>query len=550
MKREFIIILLLLIICIPAVKALLQPGGFTSQDMTHHVIRQINMDQLLSEGQFPPRWSGDLNKGFGYPVFLFNYPLPPLIGEIFVKIDFGYVGSVKGVLFLSIIISTLGMYLFLRSLLGSKLSAFLGAVFFLYAPIRFIFIYVSAAVGAALAMAFIPFIFWAIAILDKKPKLGILVGSISLAGLILSHNVTTLIFMPAIIGFGILRSKGNLSYLRYLSYLGLLGVGLAAFFWLPAILEKQYIRWDLIFGNFYKDYFPSFGQLFHSPWGYGLDHPGTDQDGMSFQIGLAQILVILLCCGLVIVRKVKEVRVIGGFALIFFLLAIFLTQEISLPIWEHLPLLNMVQFPWRFLSLACFAAAISAGLLVKYLPFRKIAFVFLLIIVLYANRNHLNINQVFNPGVGYYLDQKPTTTSFDEDLPLWAVPPKTDAKGKLEFVEGSGQINVLENKSVKVKAQINTTTSGQLRLNQLYFPGWQLSLDEKPIRFDYQQKDQNQGLPVFQIPAGSHTFLAEFRDTWDRSLGNWISIISLIIWVGLLINPYVKAQMSNVKTRT
>ena len=71
-----IIILLLLLVSFPAVRALLQPGCFTSHDLTHHVIRQISMDRLLSEGQFPPRWSAELNNGYGYPVFLFNYPLP------------------------------------------------------------------------------------------------------------------------------------------------------------------------------------------------------------------------------------------------------------------------------------------------------------------------------------------------------------------------------------------------------------------------------------------------------------------------------------------
>lgn len=127
MKKEFLLICLLLTLSFPALRALLQPGGFTSHDLTHHVIRQISMDKLLSEGQFPPRWSGELNEGFGYPVFLFNYPLPALVGEVFHKIGLGFVDSVKAVLFSSMILSLLGMYLFLRSLLKDNLTAFLGS---------------------------------------------------------------------------------------------------------------------------------------------------------------------------------------------------------------------------------------------------------------------------------------------------------------------------------------------------------------------------------------------------------------------------------------
>ncbi|MBI2334647.1 hypothetical protein HYU96_02500 [Candidatus Daviesbacteria bacterium] len=147
-----LVYLLLLLLTFPAVRALFAPGGFTSHDLTHHVIRQISMDKLLSEGQFPPRWSGELNNGYGYPVFLFNYPLPAMVGEVFHKLGLGYVDSVKAVLLSSMLISVIGMYLFLYALLGSKLAAFLGAMFYLYAPLRFLNVYVSAAVGSALAL--------------------------------------------------------------------------------------------------------------------------------------------------------------------------------------------------------------------------------------------------------------------------------------------------------------------------------------------------------------------------------------------------------------
>ncbi|MFH1535939.1 MAG: hypothetical protein ABIC96_02650, partial [Patescibacteria group bacterium] len=138
MKKEILIIFLLLLISFPAVKSLLLPGGFTSHDLTHHVIRQISMDKLLSEGQFPPRWSGDLNNSYGYPVFLFNYPMPALLGEVFHKLGLGFVDSVKAVFLVSMVMSVLGMYLFLKSLLGLRSAAFLGATFYLYAPIRFL----------------------------------------------------------------------------------------------------------------------------------------------------------------------------------------------------------------------------------------------------------------------------------------------------------------------------------------------------------------------------------------------------------------------------
>lgn len=511
MKREIIVILLLLIISFPAVKALLQPGGYTSHDLTHHVIRQISMDKLLSEGQFPPRWSGELNNGYGYPVFLFNYPLPALIGQVFHKLGLGFVDSVKAVLFSSMILSVLGMYLFLNNLLKSRLAAFLGAVFYLYAPIRFLTVYVSAAVGSALALGILPFVFWAIL------RRSTLIGSISLAALILAHNVTALIFAPVILVFSLIRRP-------FVILMLLFGLGLSAWFWMPALLEKPYTRFDLIFGKFYQDQFPSLWQLIRSPWGYGLSHPQKPEPGdMSYQLGLIHIgvMVVYSLWYLVYGRKGQHKR-LGLFVLISFWLSILLMLEISLPVWESLPFLSLVQFPLRFSAVAVFSASLAAALLVKYLPFKKVVFILLLGLVLYANRNHWHINQVFNPGEDYYLNLKTTSTTYGEHLPKWGRIMEKGSSGKLEFVEGAGKIKVIKDQSAYVLAEVEASSAGQLRFNQFYFPGWEIRVDGKNIVESY-------GLPVFDIDQGKHLVLAEFKNTPVRDIANSISIITVIM---------------------
>lgn len=293
MKKELIVILFLFIISFPAIKELLKPGGFTSHDMTHHMVRQISMDKLLSEGQFPPRWSADLNNGYGYPVFLFNYPLPALLGEIFHKLGLNYLYSVKAVLITSMILSVLGMYLFLRSYLSLKLAAFLGAIFYLYAPIRFLNVYVSAAAGSALAAGIIPFVFLSLILIKKGKKRAVLTGALSLAGLILAHNVSTLIFAPVLLVFimFLVWRVRDIRAIRDVGVMFLLGLGISAWFWMPAIFESQYIK----FGEIYKDQFVTLNQLIYSPWGYGLSHPQNPESGdMSYQLGLIHIGVIMV----------------------------------------------------------------------------------------------------------------------------------------------------------------------------------------------------------------------------------------------------------------
>lgn len=544
--KELLVILLLLLFTIPAVKSLFIPGGFTSHDMTHHIVRQISMDKLLSEGQFPPRWSADLNNGYGYPVFLFNYPLPALVGEIFHKLGLGFVDSVKSVLFFSMIISILGMYLFLRSLLGSKLAAFLGAVFYLYAPLRFLTVYVSAALGSALALGILPFVFWSLLEIKNGKKWATLVGALSFAGLILAHNVTALIFTPVILVFAwVIKGRRKI---KEIGVMFLLGLGLSAWFWIPALFEKQYTRFDLIFGNFYKDQFISLWQLLRSPWGYGLSHPQNPGLGdMSYQLGIVHILVmVLLIPALWFFRKIREVKIIGGFVLASFLVSIFLMLKISEPVWQNMPFLNLIQFPLRFQAISVCSASIAAALLTKYLPFKRMIFVMLLVLVIYANRNHWHINEVFNPGENYYLKLKTTSTSFGEHLPKWGKIAEKASPNKLEFVEGLGEIKVIKDQSAQVLVEVETEVVGKLRFNQFYFPGWEIKIDNKLISFNYLFDIESYGLPVFDIEKGKHIIKAEFKNTPVRNLGDGMSLTSLILWIGILI----KTGLLNLRRHT
>ncbi len=549
-SKEILVIFLLLLISFPAVRSLLLPGGFTSHDLTHHVLRQIDMDRLLSEGQFPPRWSGDLNKGYGYPLFIFNYPLPPLIGEAFHKIGFNFLDSVKAVLFLSFVMSTLGMYLFLKSLFNSYLSAFLGAIFYLYAPIHLIVVYVSGSPGASMGLVFPPFMLWAIVKLyQAKSKKFLLIGSFSFAGMILSHNISAFIFMPVILAFVIVlklteKKRENQNFLRDVVLMFLFGLGLSAFFWLPAIAEKQYIRYDALMQRIYLDQFPTLSQIIYSPWGYGLSHPKSPAGGMSYQVGLAHLAVMVLLSALLWkMRKIKTFLIIGIFAILSFLISVFFMLEISLPLWDRLPFLPYIQFPVRLLAVSTFSASIIAGLLVRYFPLKKTLFLLLLLLVLYANRNHLGINQKYDPGEQYYLSLKTSATSFDEDLPIWVNKLITDVStAKFSFLSGGGKVEVLENKSARVLARMEATTSARVRFNQYYFPGWEIKVDEKKINFSYSAPENN-GMPVFDIEKGSHLIKAEFRNTPLRNLADIISLASVVLWLALLCKLLLKSLL-------
>ena len=549
--KDLLVVLLLLLFTVPAVRELFVPGGFTSHDLTHHVLRQISMDKLLSEGQFPPRWSGELNNGFGYPVFLFNYPLPALTGEVFHKIGLDFVDSVKAVLVLSFFTSGVGMYLFLKALANSKLAAFLGSIFYIYAPIRFLIVYVSGTAGFALGAALVPFLFWAITKLSQNTSFWyILAGSLSLVALITAHNVTTIIFTPAVLGLSglmVWRSKERLATSRNLGMMFLLGLGLSAWFWLPATFEKSLLRYDEVMGRFWADQYPTFDQLIRSPWGYGFAKPKGEPDGISFQIGLIHLAILVCSMGYLVYRRKSKDLDLWLFSIGAFFLSIFLMLEISLPLWDYIPFLGFVQFPYRFLILSVFASSLTVALLIKWLPWKWPIFILLLFLVIYANRNHWRINETFNPPEEYYLTQKPTTSTYGEHLPKWGKIASREAQGKLEIVGGAGKVAITKDYSDEVEGAVEVKEEAILRLNQYYFPGWVVEVDGKEVKINYLVDGESYGLQLFDIGLGRHLVEAKFINTPIRNLADSISLISLIICGTMILWKLLPQSLLKIK---
>ena len=514
MKRDLIAIFLLIILSVPAIKDLFRPGAYTSHDLTHHIVRTINMDQLLSQGQFPPRWSDALNYGYGYPLFLFNYPLPSIVAVGFHHLGFDYIWSVKLTFALSMTLSAVFAYILFTYLWRNRRAGFVSSLFFVYAPIRFLNVYVSATFGNAVAFMFVPLIFYALAKAGRgeATKLSNIAGGLSLAGLMLSHNIMALMFLPIIGLFFLLHAN------RYSLLTITLGLGLSAWFWLPATLEKSLLRYDTTLVGFYKTHFPSLKQLFRSPWGYGFSHPGTELDDMSFQIGLAHILVVFL--SLILLTKTKH-KLLPGFFLIIFFTSIFFMLSVSEPLWKTIPLLSYLQMPWRLLAVSIFAASALAGFVTRKFPS---AAIFLGVLVITANRNHWHINQIFDPGENYYLNINNTTTMASEHLPKGAdkfdnFPPATS---KLAF---DSNVTYAQNNAFSLTASITATQDSQLKFNQIYFPGWQYWLDGQNTIPTY---SPSRPLPTFTIPAGTHTFAARFSRTPIRAGADIISLVSLL----------------------
>lgn len=528
---------------------------FVSDYFSHHddvqIIRLHQMDKCIKDGQLPCRWVPDLGGLYGYPLFNYYAPLPYYYGEIFYLLTGSLIISAKIMFATSFVGSFIFMYLLGRKLWG-EMGGSLSAVFYSFAPYHAVDFYVRGAMGELWGLMFFPAIIWAILRLyEKRNVLNTVLLSILTSFLMISHNLSTMVFMPfAIIFTGVLLlHKKNLFFLWTSMAAFVLAVAMSSFYLLPALLEKDLVHVDTTtVGYFsYTEHFKGLKKvLFDREWGWGgsiREVPGGEKDGMSFQVGWIHLLGFLIALGFTIkyFKKEKFTFKILTLLTIAFVISIFMIHPRSQFIWDLVKPLKYLQFPWRFLMLTIFVTSLGAGAIfvfVKNHKYEKVFWYLLVIMVVLFNFSYFRPEKFISTSdqellTGENWDKQIKRSIYDY-LPIYAKePPRDLATVRYQILTGDITITDFKEGSNWIKFKADAKTHSIVRLSQYYFPDWKITIDGKEVPIDY--KNNTLGLMTFIIGAGEHTVEARLYDTQIRTLGNFISSLGFGVIVLLIL---------------
>ena len=515
-------------------KDLLEPYFFRSHDAFYHVIRLSQFHQALIAGQFPVRWAPTLLNGIGYPLFVVGYKLPYYIAELFHLLGASTFTAIKLVFFTSILASALTSYALFKEWSKSQLSAITGSVFFTLAPYRLANVFERGAIGESVAYIFVPLLFLGIHKIITKSSITLF--TVALSGLILSHPLILIIFFPVAAAYIFVFSRhiGKDSLLMFSGVL--ISIGLTSFQTLPIIYERKFMKLDQNLLTAYLGHFKSPYQLFRIPT-QGINI------GTRFQIGVTHILIVFFSFISFINAKSLKKRLRLGFFLILFFLAVFFVTQYSIGVWNTITPLTFILHPWRFLGLAAFASASLAVILLNFSSHLKILVSLIFIsTVIYTNRHYTKVDQFINPNLPQEILTGNGTTNNEFDPVDFSPESVLFAQPAVESLEPEIEINSYERQPYGLKALITAKESGNIKLGILYFPGWQVKLDDHLIPINTKFITTNQGkikdlrgLIVVEVPAGTHTLKANFTETPLRRAGNTISLFTLVILLTLLV---------------
>ena len=511
--------ILILLLSIPAVWALFVHGYFGASDDLH-IGWLYEMHRTLSLGQFPPRFVPDLSFGFGYPLFDFVFPLPFYIGEIFYKLGFSLVDSVKAVFLISVPVSMYFMYKFLKEH-TSGILAMAGAVLYVYTPYRATDIYVRGAIGEIFAFIFPPLIAYSVSKISKtgeKKWIGLL--GIGIAGLILSHDIMAYMFVP-FLALLVLFFRKNI--LRSV-YGFILGLSISLYFWLPAIVESKLMKYGT--GNFnFIDHFPTLKQLITPYFGYGASVPGP-YDGMSFFMGAVNIILIIA-----VIIFVKKAKPIIYWSLLAIAVSVLLMNFRSTFLWDKIPYLPYFQFPWRFLSLTTFATSILVVIFTD-VKFSKYIGLLIILFAIILNFTDYKPHDFLGRTDAYYLDRYiPYPTASKAYLQTQEEYLRLPANTEIRPSKESPNINLGST------FEVNTTIPKVVDYDKYYFPGWIVKIDGKDVKVS---AGKPYGQIEFTVPQGKHTVSVIFKETSFRSILDIISLLSLAFALVVLFKPSKK----------
>lgn len=500
-----------------------------------HLPRMAAYYKALQDGQIPVRWAGDLNFGYGLPLFNFIYQFPYIISSLFLFLGFGLVFSFKLTLLTSFLFSGVFMFLFAKRFFNDTQKALLVTVFYQFAPFRLVELLIRGSLGEVYTYTFLPFLLYGLYSFSQERKFkNFLIAAVGGTLLILSHNAISLSFFAVSFLFLLFFSKDIKSFF-WSVFSQISGLFLAAFYWIPAIFEHKYTYGDLFMKDLYKSYFPPFLNFFI---------PNITNDsrlqtgGISVQFGLFQVIAVIIAIFLLLRRRknADSKKIIFGLFLVT--LSLFFMQPVSIFMWQHMSLLRQFQFPWRLLSVVVLGTSLLS---ISYFSIKqfngKIIYRVLIVIVILSTIFYWKPNLGYDKiDESYYWNFPLNTTYFGETDVIWSAgPAKKYPKQRVEIIGGKGAVENFQKNSYSQSFKLTAQNEVQLVDHIQYFPGWRVYVDNKMVPIEFQDPNWR-GEITFRIPKGEHNISVIFKESAIRFVADSISAASVVL---LMVFPLV-----------
>jgi uncharacterized membrane protein len=537
-------------------------GNATGHDFQYHAASWLDAASQWKEGIVYPRWTEWANYGFGEPRFIFYPPNSWMLGAA--------LGSVVPwnrvpMVFILLVQTFAGLSAFAlaRRVLPERAALFCAACY-AASPYALLNVYMRSDFAELLADAFLPLLFIAAfqicELLGSRQALCEAALRRATAGFAVMFALIWLSNAPAgviasystaiLFGFTALKRK-VWRPLRYGATGLVLGFCLAGFYLLPAAYEQ---RWVNIAQALSAGLLPSENFLYTVI---------NDPEHTLFNwiaSTIAVLLIIFSGVGALAGRPRDEEgsgtlsRKLWHGLLLLAGLATLLMLRFTSPLWQLLPKLRFVQFPWRWMSLLCVSFAIFLG---SAMGRKRRGWIWAVVTFALIG------------GTGVVLVQRGWWDTQDIPALRAAITDGTGFDGTDEYDPAGDDHTNIPTKSPEAlvmdtdsipgpntrptihvdrwapedkEVSVNSREPFFLGLRLLNYPAWRAEVNGAVVTprggDDYNQM-------IVPVPAGESHVRVRFVRTWDRTLGGVLSLAGalIVVWLG---SPRGSANLKSV----
>lgn len=300
-------------------------GPADSHSVSYNYIWTSQFGTEMAKGNLYPRWLPGSFEGLGSPTFYFYPPITYWVAGAFDASGLSTFAAINLTAFVTLLLSGFAMHQWLSA---RGTYPLLGAILYMAAPYHLFDLYVRGALAEFTAFIWYPLI--ALAITRLPERRGIVMLALAYSGLVLTHlPMAMLTGFFLIVPLGLHRVLQDRRALLPLAASGVMALGLAAFYLLPALTMQDYISSQLLWGPWYQ------------PSSWALLAPGS-------------LLQVLSIPALVVGLALLSLRARSIWTLITVVAGLAALGLIPF-IWD-IPPFSRAQFPWRLLGIIEFAA--------------------------------------------------------------------------------------------------------------------------------------------------------------------------------------------------
>jgi 6-pyruvoyl-tetrahydropterin synthase-like protein len=522
-------------------------GTPSGHDFEFHLYSWLEVLAQWKRGIVYPRWASMAHWAYGEPRFVFYPPASWTLGAaLSALLPWTIISGVY--IWLALVAAGISMFMLARTWLDRRDAVFAAA---LYAanPYHFVIVYWRSAFAELLASSLLPLLLLLVLRAAESggrraivPLGAVLAASWLMnapAAVMVHYSFALLIVVIAWLGRSprlILRGAAAV----------VLGAGLASFYLVPAVYEEKWV-------NIAEAISPG-----SRPQDNFLFSTTSDRDHDAFNhlvswVALAEILVTFVAAWLARHRRSQR-RELWHVSLAWAVAIVLLMLPISGLLWNVLPKLRFMQFPWRWMLCLGVACSIFLTLAIHRWTVRLAVYMAMLLVMAFAWQriqppwwdgpaDLREIEDNIESGSGY--------EGTDEYTPVGADASNVDKGARLVSVDGPAHaaIQVFEWGPESKLFTAKMSAPANLALRLFHYPAWRAEVNGQQV-----QATAREGTGQMLVPVGRGANRVEikFIRTWDRTAGAWASLLTvlvLILWRVLDRRQSAGARPRNLRVR-